>query len=148
MLLNEFSFFKKELDTEYRYWSFIDAHPAQNSLPVKAKIEEMDVLTWAWTGKLIFSHPLARPLRSSFLISLERLLSSHRAAQEERQELMTLTILWRYLPDISFFQLQIILIYIYETTDDHDDHGIHALFPGFSSELLSLTFTYFLSRLG
>jgi hypothetical protein len=40
-----------ELDTEYRYWSFMEAHPAHNSLPAKAKIEAMDVLTWAWTGK-------------------------------------------------------------------------------------------------
>lgn len=39
-----------ELDTEYRYWSFLEAHPAHNSLPAKAKIEAMDVLTWAWTG--------------------------------------------------------------------------------------------------
>jgi hypothetical protein len=35
---------KKELDTEYRYWSFMEAHPAHNSLPAKAKIEAMDVL--------------------------------------------------------------------------------------------------------
>jgi hypothetical protein len=63
-----------QLDTEYRYWSFMEAHPAHNSLPVKAKTEAMDVLTWAWT---------------------ERLLPSHRAipapfTQEECQELMTL----------------------------------------------------------
>jgi hypothetical protein len=30
-------------------------------------------------------------------------------------------ILWRYLPDISFFTTNIL---IYETTDDPDDHGI------------------------
>ncbi|KAF8804295.1 hypothetical protein BYT27DRAFT_6700590 [Phlegmacium glaucopus] len=63
-----------QLDTEYRYWSFVEAHPAHNALPSKAKIEAMDVLTWAWT---------------------ERLLPSHRAVpapftQEECQELMTL----------------------------------------------------------
>jgi hypothetical protein len=43
-----------ELDTEYRYWSFMEAHPAHNSLPAKAKLEAMDVLTWAWTGKMAF----------------------------------------------------------------------------------------------
>ena len=43
-----------ELDTEYRYWSFMEAHPAHNALPSKAKIEAMDVLTWAWTGKCVF----------------------------------------------------------------------------------------------
>ena len=51
-LLNGFLY--KELDTEYRYWSFMEAHPAHNSLPAKAKIEAMDVLTWAWTGKYLF----------------------------------------------------------------------------------------------
>ena len=45
-------FINIELDTEYRYWSFMEAHPAHNSLPAKAKIEAMDVLTWAWTGNI------------------------------------------------------------------------------------------------
>jgi len=44
------------LDTEYRYWSFMEAHPAHNSLSAKAKIEAMDVLTWAWTERLLPSH--------------------------------------------------------------------------------------------
>jgi hypothetical protein len=39
-----------ELDMEYRYWSFMEAHPMHTLLPVNAKIEAMDVLTWAWTG--------------------------------------------------------------------------------------------------
>jgi hypothetical protein len=29
----------------------MESHPAHASLPVNAKIEAMDVLTWAWTGK-------------------------------------------------------------------------------------------------
>ena len=28
----------------------MEAHPAHNSLPAKAKTEALDVLTWAWTG--------------------------------------------------------------------------------------------------
>ena len=40
-------FFLKELDTKYRYWSLMEAHPAHNALPAKAKIEAMDMLTWA-----------------------------------------------------------------------------------------------------
>jgi hypothetical protein len=43
-----------ELDTEYRYWSFMEAH-AHNSLPAKAKMEAMDVLTWAWTGNCVWN---------------------------------------------------------------------------------------------
>ena len=41
------------MDMEYRYWAFIEAHPAHTSLPVNAKVEAMDVLTWAWTGKSV-----------------------------------------------------------------------------------------------
>jgi len=62
------------LDTEYRYWSFMEAHPAHNSLSANVKMEAMDMLTWDWT---------------------ERSVSSHRAVldpftEEECQELMTL----------------------------------------------------------
>ncbi|KAF8886964.1 hypothetical protein BD779DRAFT_1529018 [Infundibulicybe gibba] len=62
------------LDMEYRYWSFVEAHPAHTSLPLNARAEAMDVLTWAWT---------------------DRLLPSNRAApapftQDECQELTTL----------------------------------------------------------
>jgi len=65
VLLIECVFFI-ELDTEYRYWSFMEAHPAHNSIPAKAKMEAMDVLTWAWTSNDGFIFPFA-PLRSSFL---------------------------------------------------------------------------------
>ena len=33
-----------QLDTEYRYWSFMEAHPAHNSLPANAKMEAMESL--------------------------------------------------------------------------------------------------------
>ncbi|KAF8165963.1 hypothetical protein B0H34DRAFT_648053 [Crassisporium funariophilum] len=59
---------------EYRYWSFMEAHPAHNALPVKAKSEAMDVLTWAWTDRLLPSH---RAIPAPF-------------TQEECQELMAL----------------------------------------------------------
>ena len=39
-----------ELDLEFRFWSFMEAHPAHNALPHKARVEALDVLTWAWTG--------------------------------------------------------------------------------------------------
>ena len=53
----EFPFFKKNLiqDTDIAtvLVIFMEAHPAHNSLPAKAKIEAMDVLTWAWMGKWV-----------------------------------------------------------------------------------------------
>jgi len=62
------------IDTEYRYWSFMEAHPAHNSLSGEVKMEAMDILTWDWT---------------------ERSVSSRRAVldpftEEECQEFMTL----------------------------------------------------------
>jgi len=62
------------LDMEYRYWAFIEAHPAHTSLPVNSKIEAMDVLTWAWTDRLL---PSQRTIPAPF-------------TQEECQELMSL----------------------------------------------------------
>jgi len=62
------------LDIEFRYWSFIEAHPAHTSLPPSAKVEALDVLTWAWTDRLLPSH---RPIPVPF-------------SQEECQELMSL----------------------------------------------------------
>lgn len=35
---------------EYRYWAFMEAHPAHAALPFSARREAMEVLTWAWTG--------------------------------------------------------------------------------------------------
>ncbi|KAF8179221.1 hypothetical protein BJ912DRAFT_855727, partial [Pholiota molesta] len=59
---------------EYRFWSFMEAHPAHQPLPHKAKAEAMDVLTWAWTDRLL---PSARPIPPPF-------------TQDECQELMNL----------------------------------------------------------
>ncbi|TFK20580.1 hypothetical protein FA15DRAFT_658990 [Coprinopsis marcescibilis] len=63
-----------QLDMEFRYWSFMEAHPAHTTLPAKAKAEAMDVLTWAWTDRLLPSH---RAIPAPF-------------TQDECQELMTL----------------------------------------------------------
>lgn len=38
------------MDMEYRYWAFLESHPAHVSLPQNARAEAMDVLTWSWTG--------------------------------------------------------------------------------------------------
>ncbi|PPQ65741.1 hypothetical protein CVT24_011774 [Panaeolus cyanescens] len=45
-----------QLDMEYKYWTFMEAHPAHTALPPRAKAEAMDVLTWAWTDRLLPSH--------------------------------------------------------------------------------------------
>lgn len=63
-----------DLDMEYRYWSFMEAHPAHTSLPVNAKIEAMDVLTWAWTGE-----SLAAIVRTMMLIHIQIVCCPHTA---------------------------------------------------------------------
>ena len=40
------------LDMEYRYWTFMESHPAHASLPENASTEAMDTLTWCHTGEL------------------------------------------------------------------------------------------------
>ena len=45
----------------------MEAHPAHNTLPAKAKIEAMDVLTWAWTGNNGFYIPTCTFLLRLFL---------------------------------------------------------------------------------
>ncbi|KAF8886965.1 hypothetical protein BD779DRAFT_544028 [Infundibulicybe gibba] len=45
------------LDVKYRYWSFMEAHPAHTSLPPGAHQDAMDALNWASTNGLIRSHP-------------------------------------------------------------------------------------------
>ncbi|KAJ8698975.1 hypothetical protein PTI98_005621 [Pleurotus ostreatus] len=41
------------LDVEYRYWSFMEAHPAHVTLPPNAKTEAVEVLTWSYTDRLL-----------------------------------------------------------------------------------------------
>lgn len=43
-----------ELDMEYRYWSFMECHPAHAVLPLNAKNEAFEALSWAWTGKVLY----------------------------------------------------------------------------------------------
>jgi hypothetical protein len=59
---------------EYRYWLFMEAHPAHASLPHNARGEAMDALTWSYTDRLLPAHlPVPPPF-----------------TQEECQELMTM----------------------------------------------------------
>ncbi|KAJ7737807.1 hypothetical protein DFH07DRAFT_905704 [Mycena maculata] len=46
---------------EYRYWAFMESHPAHAALPFAARREAMDVLTWAWTDRLLPPQHLPLP---------------------------------------------------------------------------------------
>ncbi|KAJ6576996.1 hypothetical protein DFH09DRAFT_914159 [Mycena vulgaris] len=46
---------------EYRYWAFMESHPAHAALPFAARREAMDVLTWAWTDRLLPPQQLPMP---------------------------------------------------------------------------------------
>ncbi|KAF9254329.1 hypothetical protein L218DRAFT_550583 [Marasmius fiardii PR-910] len=37
------------LDAEYRYWSYMEDHPAHTSLPSNARKDAMDILNWTWS---------------------------------------------------------------------------------------------------
>ncbi|KAF7328383.1 hypothetical protein MVEN_02553900 [Mycena venus] len=49
------------LDMEYRYWAFMESHPAHAALPFAARREAMDVLTWAWTDRVLPPQQLPLP---------------------------------------------------------------------------------------
>ncbi|KAF8886919.1 hypothetical protein BD779DRAFT_1470917 [Infundibulicybe gibba] len=44
------------LDTKYRYWSFMESHPAHTSLPPDAHQDAIGALNWASTDGLLLSH--------------------------------------------------------------------------------------------
>ena len=41
-----------ELDLEYRYWAFVEAHPSHIVLEARAKQEAYVAINWAMTGTL------------------------------------------------------------------------------------------------
>ncbi|KAJ7866089.1 hypothetical protein B0H14DRAFT_3084265 [Mycena olivaceomarginata] len=46
---------------EYRYWAFMESHPAHAALPFSARREATDVLTWAWTDRVLPPQQLPLP---------------------------------------------------------------------------------------
>jgi hypothetical protein len=75
---------------EYRYWSFMECHPAHAVLPLNAKNEAFEALSWAWTGKV-----LHRTFTTPPKTSVDRLLPSNQVvpapfSQDECQELNSL----------------------------------------------------------
>ncbi|KAH9939244.1 uncharacterized protein BXZ73DRAFT_43685, partial [Epithele typhae] len=62
------------LDMEYRYWGFLEGHPAHTSISPDTQTEAMDALKWSYTDCIL---PSARPAPPPF-------------APQECQELMNL----------------------------------------------------------
>ena len=86
------------------------AYPAHISLPTKARMEALDVLTWAWTGNNGFIYSLTSLAEAYTFSSIECLFPSHCAVpapftQEECRELMTLIRSFGGTDHISFFFL-------------------------------------------
>ncbi|KAH7922566.1 hypothetical protein BV22DRAFT_1017033 [Leucogyrophana mollusca] len=50
----------ERLDDEYRYWSFVESHPAHVILPQSAQREATDALHWSYTDRLL-AHPQPVP---------------------------------------------------------------------------------------
>lgn len=44
------------LDTEYRYWTYMEAHPAHISLTPAAKSQALEALAWAYTGTFLLHY--------------------------------------------------------------------------------------------
>lgn len=58
------------LDLEYRYWAFMESHPAHAPLPSSARSDALDALTWSYTGKsAITMHPCFSPLKHFQIVS-------------------------------------------------------------------------------
>ncbi|KAI0690265.1 hypothetical protein BC835DRAFT_1365422 [Cytidiella melzeri] len=62
------------VDVEYRYWTYVESHPAHEPLPANAHAEALDALTWCYTECLL---PSERTVPPAF-------------TPQECQELMTL----------------------------------------------------------
>ncbi|KAH7869507.1 uncharacterized protein C8R40DRAFT_1059247 [Lentinula edodes] len=65
------------LDMEYRYWAFMEDHPAHVTLPHNARTDAMDILTWCWTDRLLPSQrDLSPPFNQAECQELNNILRS------------------------------------------------------------------------
>ncbi|KAJ7063979.1 hypothetical protein C8F01DRAFT_983936 [Mycena amicta] len=51
---------------EYRYWAYMESHPAHAVIPFAVRREAVDLLTWSWTDRLLPPQEQERPLPSPF----------------------------------------------------------------------------------
>ena len=135
-------FFFLELDTEYRYWWFMEALPTHNSLLVKAKMEVMDALTWVIMAFIFSLAPLCSPFHFIFYRASPSLPSYFVLFLpiSECQDLMTLFRCFGVSTGHLFF-FKYTYIYIRRQMIMMIKVSKHALFLGFSSELVSRLFT-------
>ncbi|KAF8875242.1 hypothetical protein BD779DRAFT_217672 [Infundibulicybe gibba] len=82
------------LDAKYRYWSFMEAHPAHTSLPQNAQQEAMKALTWFSTPQSLASqHSPPAPFTLAESQELKTLLQSfERATSSEPDPRHTLIV--------------------------------------------------------
>ncbi|KAJ3746598.1 hypothetical protein DFH05DRAFT_1485883 [Lentinula detonsa] len=65
------------LDMEYRYWAFMEDHPAHVTLPHNARADAMDILTWCWTDRLLPSQSdISPPFNQAECQELNNILRS------------------------------------------------------------------------
>ncbi|CAK5282186.1 unnamed protein product [Mycena citricolor] len=86
---------EKHAEMEYRYWSYMESHPAHASLGFAARKEAADVLTWCWADALL---PLPTTQRPPFsqtecqeLLGVLRSFDAHPAAQDGGIQSIVLT---------------------------------------------------------
>ncbi|KAF9445219.1 hypothetical protein P691DRAFT_282686 [Macrolepiota fuliginosa MF-IS2] len=85
-----------QLDMEYRYWSFMEGHPAHTTLPLNAKTEAFEALSWAWTDRLLPSNQVVpAPFSQDECQELNSLLRSFTADQDGIQTRLVARILIR-----------------------------------------------------
>jgi hypothetical protein len=65
------------LDAEYRYWSFVDTHPAHITLPSGVTTEATDILSWSHSGQVLPGASAAPPFSTEECQELKGLLNSH-----------------------------------------------------------------------
>ncbi|KXN82470.1 hypothetical protein AN958_02531 [Leucoagaricus sp. SymC.cos] len=85
-----------QLDMEYRYWSFIEGHPAHTTLPLNSKTEAFEALSWAWTDRLLPSNQVVpAPFSQDECQELNNLLRSFNTDQDGIQTRLVARILIR-----------------------------------------------------
>ncbi|KAF7304115.1 hypothetical protein MIND_00643100 [Mycena indigotica] len=90
------------LDKEYRYWAFVEAHPAHSVVPFSVRKEAVDLLTWAWTDRLLppAEQPTAPPFTQSECQELLGVLRSFGDVPQQQGEGIQSVVLTRLVSRI------------------------------------------------